>query len=100
MKISNIIAALGFVFAQAVRLSVIDAVLTSPPRVVAPITRDNAAKVVQMETLEKVMDIADGVEYMFWTLAARSRVSFCGCMRGMKLSSVFPITPAPGCRIT
>ncbi len=71
MKLSNIVTALGFTFAlsaQAASLPVIDAVLTSPPMVPPPIQRDHAAKVVvKMETVEKVMEIADGVEYMFWT---------------------------------
>jgi nitrite reductase (NO-forming) len=44
------------------------AVLTEPPTVPPPITRTTAAKVkVELEVVEKVMQIADGVEYTFWT---------------------------------
>ncbi|ART79777.1 copper-containing nitrite reductase [Oceanisphaera avium] len=71
MKLKTLVAAIGMTFAlsvQASELPVIDAVLTSPPMVPPPISRDHAAKVVvKMETVEKVMEIADGVEYMFWT---------------------------------
>lgn len=71
MKLNKLVAAIGMAFAltaQANSLPVIDAVLTSPPMVPPPIKRDHAAKVVvKMETVEKVMEIADGVEYMFWT---------------------------------
>lgn len=49
-------------------LPVIEAVLTHAPEVPPPITRDYPAKViVKMETVEKVMPIADGVDYNFWT---------------------------------
>ncbi len=49
-------------------LPVEEAVLTSPPLVPPPIARDYPAKViVKMETVEKVMEMTDGVEYMFWT---------------------------------
>ena len=54
--------------AHASELPVIEANLTSPPLVPPPLERDHPAKVVvKMETVEKVMEIADGVEYMFWT---------------------------------
>ncbi|MFH7586237.1 copper-containing nitrite reductase [Oceanimonas smirnovii] len=71
MKPRKLVAALSLAFAfsaQASQLPVEEAMLTSPPIVPPPITRDHAAKVVvKMETVEKVMEIADGVEYMFWT---------------------------------
>lgn len=71
MKLKTLVAAIAMTFAlsaQAAELPVIDAVLTSPPMVPPPLNRDHAAKVVvKMETVEKVMEIADGVEYMFWT---------------------------------
>ncbi len=54
------------VFAQT--LPVEQAVITTPPRVPPPITRDYPARVVvKMETVEKIMTLADGVEYMYWT---------------------------------
>ena len=49
-------------------LPVEKAILTSPPLVPPPITRSSPAKViVELEVVEKVMPIADGVEYTFWT---------------------------------
>jgi nitrite reductase (NO-forming) len=53
-------------------LPVIQAVLTHAPNVPPPITRNYAAKVViNVETQEKVMRIADGVDYMFWTFGGQ-----------------------------
>jgi nitrite reductase (NO-forming) len=44
------------------------AVLTDPPLVPPPITRKHATKViVELEVIEKEMEIMDGVKYMFWT---------------------------------
>ncbi|MBL8913001.1 MAG: nitrite reductase, copper-containing [Archangium sp.] len=44
------------------------AILTDPPLVPPPITRTTPAKVkVELEVVEKVMQLADGVEYTFWT---------------------------------
>lgn len=44
------------------------AVLTQAPNVPPPITRNHATKVVvELETVEKVMRLADGVDYAFWT---------------------------------
>ena len=49
-------------------LPVIDAVVTHAPDVPPPINRDHAAKVVvKIEVLEKVMQMADGVDYKYWT---------------------------------
>lgn len=53
-------------------LPVIQAQLTHAPDVPPPITRRYPAKVViHMETEEKVMRMADGVEYMFWTFGGQ-----------------------------
>ncbi len=44
------------------------ALLTEPPMVPPPITRSTPAKVkVELEVIEKVMQLADGVDYTFWT---------------------------------
>jgi nitrite reductase (NO-forming) len=44
------------------------AVITSAPNVPPPITRDYATRVrVEMETVELVKELANGVEYTFWT---------------------------------
>lgn len=49
-------------------LPVEKAILTVPPQVPPPITRSSAAKVtVELEVVEKVMKIADGTDYTFWT---------------------------------
>ena len=44
------------------------AVLTEPPMVPPPITRTTPALVkIELEVVEKVMQMADGVDYTFWT---------------------------------
>ena len=53
-------------------LPVIEGVLTHAPDVPPPIDRDYPAKVVvKMETVEKTMRLADGVEYNFWTFGGQ-----------------------------
>lgn len=53
-------------------LPIEQATLTQAPNVPPPITRKFAAKVViNMETQEKVMRMADGVDYMFWTFGGQ-----------------------------
>lgn len=50
------------------QLPVIDAVTTHAPQVPPPVDRDHAALVkVKMETVEKTMKMADGVDYTYWT---------------------------------
>lgn len=54
--------------ANSANLPVVEAVLTHAPQVPPPLNRDYPAHVVvKMETQEKVMTMADGVEYMYWT---------------------------------
>jgi nitrite reductase (NO-forming) len=44
------------------------AVLTEAPNVPPPITRKHATKVIiELETIEKTMRLADGIDYTFWT---------------------------------
>jgi nitrite reductase (NO-forming) len=101
MKLSNIVTALGFTVAlsaQATSLPVIDAVLTSPPMVPPPIQRDHAAKmVVKMETVEKVMEIADGVEYMFWTFGGSVPGQFLRVREGDEVE--FHLSNHPGSKM-
>ena len=48
------------------------AVLTVAPDVPPPITRSHATRViVELETVEKVMRLADGVDYTFWTFGGQ-----------------------------
>lgn len=57
---------------SAKSLPVVQAVLTQAPNVPPPITRNYPAKVIiNMETQEKVMRMADGVDYMFWTFGGQ-----------------------------
>ena len=52
----------------AAELPLEKATLTEPPNVPPPITRTSAAKVlVELEVIEKVGQLADGVDYVFWT---------------------------------
>lgn len=59
------------------------AVLTSPPNVPAPITRKHATKViVELETIEQTMRLADGVDYTFWTFGGTVPGSFIRIREG------------------
>ena len=59
------------------------AVLTSAPMVPPPITRKNATKViVNLEVIEKVKRMADGVEYLFWTFGGDVPGSFIRVREG------------------
>jgi nitrite reductase (NO-forming) len=59
------------------------AVLTSPPHVPPPITRNYPTKViVELETIEKTMEIAPGVEYTFWTFGGTVPGSFIRVREG------------------
>ena len=56
----------------AADLPVIDAITTHAPQVPPPIDRNHAARVkVKIEVAEKVMRLADGVEYKFWTFGGQ-----------------------------
>jgi nitrite reductase (NO-forming) len=57
--------------------------LTSPPNVPPAITRGYATKVrVELEVVEKVMKLADGVEYEFWTFGGTVPGSFIRIREG------------------
>jgi len=59
------------------------AVLTSPPFVPPPITRTQPAKLtVDLEVSERVMRMADGVEYAFWTFGGTVPGSFIRIRQG------------------
>lgn len=67
-------------------LPVIDAIITHAPEVPPPIDRDYPAKVVvKMETVEKVMRLADGVEYNFWTFGGQVPGQFIRVRQGDKI---------------
>lgn len=64
-------------------LPVEEAVRVAPPMVPPPITRQHPAKVVvKMETVEKVMKMADGVDYMYWTFDGSVPGSFIRVREG------------------
>ena len=55
----------------------IKAVLTSPPNVPPPLARNYPAKViVELEVIEKEMQISEGVNYTFWTFGGTVPGSF------------------------
>jgi nitrite reductase (NO-forming) len=59
------------------------AVLTAPPMVPPPITRDYATKVIiDLEVIELEMEIADGVNYVFWTFGGTVPGSFIRIREG------------------
>lgn len=61
----------------------IKAVLTSPPNVPPPIERDQPATlVVELEVVEKVASIAEGVDYTFWTFGGTVPGSFIRVRQG------------------
>lgn len=77
LKFIGKVCALGIISFNAVSLPVEQAVLTPPPLVPPPIARDHAAKViVNLETVEKVGRMADGVEYVFWSFGGTVPGSF------------------------
>jgi nitrite reductase (NO-forming) len=59
------------------------AVVTVAPNVPPPITRDHATKViVELETIEKVMRLADGVNYTYWTFGGQVPGNFIRVRKG------------------
>ena len=61
----------------------IRAVLTSPPNVPPPIMRRTPAKViVELEVVEKEMQISEGVNYTFWTFGGTVPGSFIRVRQG------------------
>ena len=61
----------------------IHAVLTSPPEVPPATNRKAPAKViVELEVVEKEMEIAEGVKYMFWTFGGTVPGSFIRVRQG------------------
>jgi nitrite reductase (NO-forming) len=68
---------------EVINLPVEQAVLTSPPHVPPPISRKYAARVVvNLEVLEVVGRLADGVEYTFWTYGGSVPGSFIRIREG------------------
>ena len=64
-------------------LPVEKAVLTAAPQVPPPIKRDYPAKVVvQLDTIERVGQLSDGVEYTFWTFGGDVPGSFIRVREG------------------
>jgi len=64
-------------------LPIIEAVLTAAPQVPPPITRDHSAHVVvNLDTIEKVGMLSDGVEYTYWTFGGSVPGSFIRVREG------------------
>ncbi|MCW9028567.1 MAG: nitrite reductase, copper-containing, partial [Kangiella sp.] len=69
--------------AMAKDLPTEQAILTSPPEVPPAIERDHNAKVVvELETVEKVGTMADGVEYVYWSFGGTVPGSFIRVKEG------------------
>ena len=86
---SAVFAAEGTVLAApgglslAANLPVETAILSEAPHVPPPITRRHAAKViVNLEVIEVVQRLADGVDYMFWTYGGHVPGSFIRVREG------------------
>ncbi|MCH7743417.1 MAG: nitrite reductase, copper-containing [Proteobacteria bacterium] len=79
-------------------LPVEDALVSVPPMVPPAITRDYPARViVRMETIEKVMPIADGVDYMFWTFDGSVPGTFIRVREGDEVE--FHLSNHPGSKM-
>lgn len=68
---------------EVLDMPVVEAILTSPPFVPPPITRDHAARVVvNLEVREEIGRLADGVEYTFWNYGGSVPGSFIRIREG------------------
>ena len=68
---------------DTVELETIQAVLTAPPFTPPPLNRDTPAKVVvDLEMVEKTMEISEGVNYNFWTFGGTVPGSFIRVREG------------------
>ncbi|HVU16252.1 MAG TPA: copper-containing nitrite reductase [Candidatus Didemnitutus sp.] len=68
---------------EVMNLPIEQAILTAPPHVPPPITRQTAARVVvNLEVREVVAKLADGVEYTFWTFGGSVPGSFIRVREG------------------
>ncbi|MDN4502673.1 copper-containing nitrite reductase [Alteromonadaceae bacterium BrNp21-10] len=73
----SLLVGLFSVNAQAANLTTEQAILTAPPMVPPPISRNHSAKVVvNLETREQVGSLADGVDYVFWSFGETVPGSF------------------------
>lgn len=73
------------------------AVLTTAPNVPPPITRTHATKViVELETIEKTMRLADGVDYTFWTFGGTVPGSFIRVREGDLVEFKLKNSPTSG----
>jgi len=69
--------------AEPAALPVVHATLSSPPHVPPPTGRKQPAKViVELEVVEKVMPISEGVSYTFWTFGGTVPGSFIRVRQG------------------
>ncbi len=81
------------------KLPVISAMLTHAPNVPPPIARDYPAKVVvKIETVEKVMRLAEGVDYNFWTFGGQVPGQFIRIREGDEVE--FQLSNHPDSKMT
>lgn len=83
--VAALASAMGFSWASeaSVPSLTIPAVMTAPPLVPAPIVRREPAKVVvDLEMVEKDMELSDGVIYNFWTFGGTVPGSFIRIREG------------------
>lgn len=77
------LSSLAFAASAFGDLQIEKAVLTAPPEVPPPIERTRPAKVtVELEVVEKVMKLADGVDYTFWTFGGSVPGKFIRIRKG------------------
>jgi nitrite reductase (NO-forming) len=82
----------------AALLPVENAILTAPPQVPPAITRRHPARVVvKLEVVEKVGQLADGVEYTFWTYGGTVPGSFIRIREGDEVE--FHLTNPAGSKL-
>jgi len=72
-----------FPLSASADLPKVDAILLPPPMVPPALDRDYPARVkVELKTVEKVMTMADGVEYNFWTFGGQVPGNFIRVREG------------------
>lgn len=78
-----------------------EAELTAPPFVPRPVGNRAATKqIINMEVVEKEMEMANGVSYMYWTFDGTVPGSFIRTRVGDEIEFHLKIIPTANCLIT